>query len=82
MREEVDGEARRHPAQLDPLLFSPGEKVRHGLRRTRRQRRWHFFPVRCRRTGKDTGRAPVRGTIALTHRTISNFIVPDQHRQN
>ena len=30
MREEVVGEARRHLAQLDPLLFAPSEKVRHG----------------------------------------------------
>ena len=56
MREEVV-EGRRHLAQLNPLLFAPGEKVLHGTahkdggcggwrggpRRTRRRRRWHSF---------------------------------------
>ena len=31
MRGEAVGEARRHLAQLDPLLFEPGEKAPHGL---------------------------------------------------
>ena len=30
MREEVV-EARRHLAQLDPLIFAPGEKAPHGM---------------------------------------------------
>ena len=35
-----------------------------------------FFPARCTRAGKATGRALVRGTIELTYRTITTFIVP------
>ena len=31
MREEKAGEARRHLAQLDLLLFAPGEKAPHGM---------------------------------------------------
>ena len=31
MRGEAVGEARRHLAQLDPLLFEPGEKAPHGM---------------------------------------------------
>ena len=38
------------------------------------------FTVRCRRAGEDTGRAPVRGTIALTYSTITYFIVLYERR--
>ena len=31
MQEEKAGEARRHLAQLDLLLFAPGEKAPHGM---------------------------------------------------
>ena len=34
-----------------------------------------FFPARCRRAGKATDRALVRGTLTFTYRTITYFIV-------
>ena len=89
MRGEAVGEARRHLAQLDPLLFEPGEKAPHGMgigaagvgswrggpRRNSSSAKTAFFPARCRRAGKATDQALVRGTIAFIYRTITYLIV-------
>ena len=72
MREEVVGEARRSSI---PCCSHTRRESSPRAEKNSSAAKLAFFPVRCRRTGKDTGRAPVRGTIALTYRTIINFAV-------
>ena len=89
MREEAVGEVRRHLAQLDPLLFAPGEKAPHGMGIGaagvgvgEAGREELVGGEDCILTGalQEAGRAPdralVRGKIAFTYRTITIFIIP------
>ena len=88
MREEVTGEGRRHLAQLNPLLFAPGEKVLHGTaigtavmgvgeagREELAGGEDGILSGALHEGWEGHRRALVRGTIELTYRTITTFIV-------
>ena len=64
MRVEAAGEARCHLAQLDLLLFAPGEKAPHGMgigatgvgevgEKNSSAAKIAFLLARCRRAGKN-----------------------------